>query len=169
MRVNNLTYSTTGLALTEQFEGCRLTAYQDQVGVWTIGYGHTGPDVTPGLTITSAQAQALLLQDVGSAVECVNSSVLVKLTQGEFDALVDFVFNVGAGAFKGSHMLRALNAGDLAGAASQFVLWDHAGGVVIPGLLRRRQAEATLFSSSSSSASTGDSSAANANSPATSK
>jgi len=151
MRVNNLTYSTNGLALTEQFEGCRLTAYQDQVGVWTIGYGHTGSDVAPGLTITQAQAQALLLQDVNGAVDCVNNSVQVKLTQGEFDALVDFVFNVGAGAFKNSRMLRALNAGDFAGAASQFVLWDHAGGVAVPGLLRRRQAEAVLFSSGSAS------------------
>ena len=67
MSVNDLTYSTKGLALTAQFEGCSLAAYQDQVGVWTIGYGHTGPDVKPGLTITGAQAQDLLAQDVCSA------------------------------------------------------------------------------------------------------
>jgi len=169
MRVNNLAYSATGLALTEQFEGCRLAAYQDQVGVWTIGYGHTGADVTPGLTITPAQAQAMLLKDVGSAVDCVNNSVQVKLTQAEFDALVDFVFNVGAGAFKSSRMLRALNAGDFAGAASQFVLWDHAGGVAVPGLLRRRQAEAALFSSGSASTSVSDSSTVTGNSSTPSK
>ena len=58
MSLNNLTYSSKGLALTQQFEGCRLTAYQDQVGVWTIGYGHTGPDVTPGLTITEEQSKS---------------------------------------------------------------------------------------------------------------
>lgn len=97
MSVNNLTYSVKGLALTEQFEGCRLTAYQDQVGVWTIGYGHTGADVTAGLTITGAQAQALLSQDVSSAAACVNNVVAVRLTQEEFDAMVDFVFNLGPG------------------------------------------------------------------------
>ena len=120
MSVNNLTYSTKGLALTEQFEGCRLTAYQDQVGVWTIGYGHTGPDVKPGMTITNAQAEALLAQDVKSAAACVNNVVSVQLAQREFDALVDFVFNLGAGAFSSSTMLRELNAGDFTGAASQF-------------------------------------------------
>lgn len=145
MGVNNLTYSTKGLALTEEFEGCRLTAYQDQVGVWTIGYGHTGPDVTAGLTITSDEAQALLAKDVSSAADSVNNLVAVKLTQQEFDALVDFVFNLGAGAFRGSTMLRDLNAGDFTNAAAQFDMWDHAGGAVVAGLLRRRQAEAELF------------------------
>jgi len=149
MSLNNLTYGAKGMALTELFEGCRLTAYQDQVGVWTIGYGHTGSDVTPGLTITQAQAQALLARDVSRAVACVNNSVLVRLTQEEFDALVDFVFNVGAGAFRGSSLLRYLNAGDLAGAAAQFVLWSHAGGAVNSGLMRRRQAEVALFNSGS--------------------
>jgi lysozyme len=145
MGVNNLTYSTKGLSLTEQFEGCRLTAYQDQVGVWTIGYGHTGPDVTAGMTITIDAAQALLAKDVSSAADCVNNLVEVTLTQEEFDALVDFVFNLGAGAFRGSTMLRDLNAGDFTSAAAQFDMWDHAGGAVVAGLLRRRQAEAELF------------------------
>ena len=145
MGVNNLTYSTKGLSLTEQFEGCRLTAYQDQVGVWTIGYGHTGPDVTAGMTITIDAAQALLGKDVSSAADCVNNLVEVTLTQEEFDALVDFVFNLGAGAFRGSTMLRDLNAGDFTSAAAQFDMWDHAGGAVVAGLLRRRQAEAELF------------------------
>jgi lysozyme len=145
MGVNNLTYSTKGLSLTEQFEGCRLTAYQDQVGVWTIGYGHTGPDVTAGMTISIDAAQALLAKDVSSAADCVNNLVEVTLTQEEFDALVDFVFNLGAGAFRGSTMLRDLNAGDFTSAAAQFDMWDHAGGAVVAGLLRRRQAEAELF------------------------
>lgn len=151
MSVNGLTYSAKGLALTEQFEGCRLTAYQDQVGVWTIGYGHTGPGVKPGMTIIDAQAQALLAQDVEGAAACVNNVVTVKLTQDEFDALVDFVFNLGAGAFSGSTMLRKLNAGDFTGAAAQFDLWDRAGGAVVAGLLRRRQEEADLFDSDDSS------------------
>jgi lysozyme len=147
MGVNNLIYSGEGLALTEQFEGCRLTAYQDQVGVWTIGYGHTGADVTPGLTITQQQAEALLAKDVLASARCVNSMVKVPLTQGEFDALVDFVFNLGAGAFVRSTLLAALNAGDFAKAAAQFECWDRAGGVVVAGLLRRRQAELRLFQS----------------------
>jgi lysozyme len=142
MSVNNLTYSPKGLVLTEQFEGCSLTAYQDQVCVWTIGYGHTGPDVKSGMIITSDQAQALLAQDVKSAAACVNKVVTVQLTQEEFDALVDFVFNLGARAFCSSTMLRELNAGDF---AAQFDLWDRAGGAVVAGLLRRRQAEADLF------------------------
>jgi len=145
MGVNNLTYSGNGLSLTEQFEGCELSAYQDQVGVWTIGYGHTGPDVVAGLTITLEQAQALLAQDVGSAAASVNRCVTVQLSQNEFDALVDFVFNLGTGAFESSTLLRDLNAADFAAAATQFDLWDHAGGAVVAGLLRRRQAETTLF------------------------
>lgn len=79
--MNNLAYSNKGLALTEQFEGLRLTAYQDSVGVWTIGYGHTGPDVHPGLTITQQQAGALLQQDVAGAVATVNGMVKVPLSQ----------------------------------------------------------------------------------------
>jgi lysozyme len=147
MGVNNLNYTRNGLSLTEQFEGCSLTAYKDQVGVWTIGYGHTGPDVTSGLTITQDQAQALLAQDVGNAAACVNKVVAIELTQDEFDALVDFVFNLGCAALLGSTLLRDINAGNFADAAQQFLLWDHAGGVVIPGLLRRRQAESGLFQS----------------------
>jgi len=145
--VNNLSYSNEGLALTEQFEGLRLTAYQDSVGVWTIGYGHTGPDVYPGLTITQEQASALLLQDVATAVATVNRLVTVPLTQNQFDALVDFVFNVGSGNFASSTLLRELNAGNTAGAAAQFLVWVYAGGVQVPGLLRRRQAEQALFQS----------------------
>lgn len=145
MGLNNLTYSGNGLSLTEQFEGCRLSAYQDQVGVWTIGYGHTGPDVTPDLTVTLGQAEALLAQDVEGAAACVNNVVAIQLNQNEFDAIVDFVFNLGAGAFTGSTLLRDLNGGDFAAAAAQFDCWDHAGGAVVAGLLRRRQAETDLF------------------------
>jgi lysozyme len=97
------------------------------------------------MTITIDAAQALLAKDVSSAADCVNNLVEVTLTQEEFDALVDFVFNLGAGAFRGSTMLRDLNAGDFTSAAAQFDMWDHAGGAVVAGLLRRRQAEAELF------------------------
>ena len=142
---NNLTYSKNGLGLTESFEGVRLTAYQDQVGVWTIGYGHTGPDVTPGLTITQEQANNLLMEDIAGAATAVNRLVTVPLDQDQFDALVDFVFNVGIGNFQNSTLLRDLNASNFDDAAAQFERWDHAGGVVVAGLLRRRQSEAKLF------------------------
>jgi lysozyme len=142
-----MNYSQSGLQLTEQFEACRFVAYQDIKGNWTIGYGHTGPDVYQGLTITSLQATQLLLNDVQHAVNCVNQLVTVTLTQGEFDALVDFAFNCGCGAFAGSTMLKLLNSGDYQGAAGQFDLWDHASGQVVAGLLRRRQAETNEFNS----------------------
>ena len=138
-------YSHDGLCLTKGFESCRLTAYQDIKGVWTIGWGHTGTDVVPGLTITQEQADALLLHDVQNAVNHVNHLVTVDLTQGEFDALVDFAFNCGCGAFAGSTMLKLLNAGDYHGASEQFERWDKAGGKVVAGLLRRRLAEEKEF------------------------
>lgn len=145
MGVNQFTYSGKGLALTEQFEGCRLDAYQDQEGVWTIGYGHTGPEVCTGMTVTLEQAEALLATDVSNAAAFVNRVVAVEISQEEFDALVDFVFNLGAGTFERSTLLRLLNAGEFAAAAAQFALWDRAGGAVVAGLLRRRQAETALF------------------------
>jgi len=142
---NNFTYSQNGLNLTEQFEGLRLTAYQDSVGVWTIGYGHTGNDVRPGLTITQQQANNLLMQDTQSAAAAVNRLVTVAINQDEFDALVDFTFNLGQNALAGSTLLRKLNAGDFAGAAAEFPKWCKAGGKVLQGLVRRRQAEQQLF------------------------
>jgi lysozyme len=142
-----MNYSQSGLKMTEQFEACSLDAYQDIKGIWTVGYGHTGPDVYPGLSITPLEAEQFLLNDIQNAVNCVNSLVTVPLTQGEFDALTDFAFNCGSGAFAGSTMLRLLNAGDYQGAAGQFDLWDHAGGQVVAGLLRRRDAETQEFQS----------------------
>ena len=140
-------YSQNGLHLTEQFEQCRLTAYPDVKGVLTIGWGHTGADVYEGLTITQDQADALLLRDVRATVNHVNFLVNVPLTQGEFDAIVDFCFNCGSGEFAGSTMLRLLNEGDYASAATQFERWDKAGGKIIAGLLRRRIAEEQEFNS----------------------
>jgi lysozyme len=152
MGVNNFTYGKDGLALTEQSEGCELAAYQDQVGVWTIGYGHTGSGVAAGLTITQEQAIALLMSDVAASSAYVNQAVLVELQQDEFDALVDFVFNLGRAAFAGSTLLKELNAGQFDAAAAQFDLWDHAGGQVVAGLLRRRQLEEALFEQGKSAA-----------------
>ena len=137
-------YSKNGLHLTEQFESCRLVAYQDSKGIWTIGWGHTF-GVYEGLTCTRDQADAWLLEDIQSAAGTVNRMVTVSLTQDEFDALTDFVFNAGSGNFSGSTMLRLLNQGNYAGASEQFEKWDHSGGVEIAGLLRRRKAEEGEF------------------------
>ena len=115
-------YSKVGLALTERFEGCRREAYQDSGGVWTIGYGHTGPDVHEGMTCTDQQAMAWLILDTHEAQDAVNELVNIQLNQPEFDALVDFVYNVGREAFARSTMLRLLNGGDIRTAAGQFAL-----------------------------------------------
>jgi lysozyme len=135
----------TGTKLTEGFEGCRLVAYQDVRGVWTIGYGHTGSDVREGQMCSPEQADYWLQEDMAWATGVVNREVKVPVTQEEFNALVDLVFNIGGGNFDSSTLLRELNAGDYAGAAEQFARWDMAGGKVVAGLLRRRLAEADLF------------------------
>ncbi len=141
------TYSDAGLNLTKTFEGCQLSAYADQGGVWTIGYGHTGPGVHAGLTITQQQADAFLESDTAGAVACVNRLVTAPIVQCQFDALVDFTFNLGCASLANSTLLRDVNTGDFDGAANEFLRWDHVNGMVIPGLLRRRQAEAQLFRS----------------------
>lgn len=137
-------YSQAGLRFTASFEGRRLVAYQDSVGVWTIGDGHT-KGVGPGLTCLDVQADAWLEEDTKEAQDAVNQGVDVPLTQEEFDALVDFVFNLGAEAFLGSTLLGLLNQGRYQEAAQQLDRWDHAGGQVVAGLLRRRQAETQEF------------------------
>ena len=137
-------YSKNGLGLTESFEGCRLVAYQDSVGIWTIGYGHT-KGIVEGMTCTQEQAEQWLLADVANAVAAVNRLVHIAMSQDEFDSLVDFTFNLGVGNFAGSTLLKLLNARDIEGAANEFAKWDEAGGVVVAGLLRRRLAERALF------------------------
>src|SRR5471030_674440 len=98
--MQTLTYSGAGIALTKGFEGLRLKAYRDCAGVLTIGYGHTGTDVVVGLVIDEPRAEELLRNDLQEAVDCVNRSVTVEISQKQFDALVDFCFNVGCGAFE---------------------------------------------------------------------
>jgi lysozyme len=141
----NFKYSKAGLALTQGFEDCKLAAYQDPVGIWTIGYGHTGTDVVERLTITQDQAEILLAADVAWAVTCVNKSVKSAINQNQFDALVDFVFNLGCAKFGNSTLLQLVNATEFARAAKEFSKWNKAGGKVLRGLTRRRQAEASLF------------------------
>lgn len=133
-----------GLSLVKSFEGLFLNAYQDSVGVWTIGWGHT-KGVRQGQSITEAQATQFLLADMAEAEAAVERLVTVPLSGDQFAALVSFTFNLGAGAFGGSTLLRKLNGGDYASVASEMMRWDHAGGKTLAGLTRRRKAEGELF------------------------
>lgn len=135
--------SKAGIQLTEQSEGCRLRAYQDTGGVWTIGYGHTG-GVRPNQTITQEVAEALLKHDMDYAVSVVNTHAS-KCTQGQFDALCDFVFNVGPTQFLHSTLLKYHLAGEYEKAAAEFPKWKYDNGKVIPGLVKRRAAEKALY------------------------
>ena len=127
------------------WEGLRLTAYRDVVGVWTIGYGHTGPDVTPGLVITQEQAEMLLASDLQRFERGVSGVCGPNTIQSRFDALVSFSYNLGLGALQGSTLLRYHLAEQYPQAAGEFLKWDHAGGQVLEGLLERRQDEAAVY------------------------
>lgn len=137
--------SIEGQHLIEHFEGLRLKAYQDIVGVWTIGYGHTGKDVHPGMHITQKYAEHLLRDDLMKAERAVKHYYNKPITQGQFDALVSFTYNLGAGALHGSTLMRKMNAEDFDGAANEFHKWNHAGGREIVGLTRRREEERVRF------------------------
>lgn len=143
---NPRTTGEQGLALIKDSEGLRLSTYLDAVGKPTIGYGHL---IRSGETfkgpISQQQAEALLRKDLYDTEQGIAKAVRVSITQGQFDALASFVFNLGAGRLRSSTLLRKLNAGDYAGAADQFLLWDKAGGKPLKGLTKRRQAERKLF------------------------
>ncbi len=139
--------SKTGQHLIEHFEGLRLKAYQDIVGVWTVGYGHTGKDVHPGMHIDQEYAEHLLRDDLMKSERAVNHYVTKPMTQGQFDALVSFTYNLGAGALHGSTLLKKMDRGDFTGAAGEFHKWCHAGGREIKGLVTRRAEEKELFTS----------------------
>ncbi len=127
-------------------EGDVLQSYQDQGGVWTIGYGHTGPDVTPNLVITQNDAIDLLQQDIVHKAEFpINTLVSRQLNQNQFDALCSFVFNIGAENFMHSTMLSLINDGFFISAAAQFPRWTYVKGVQNLGLAHRRTKEMTLF------------------------
>lgn len=141
----HLKFDRAGIDLVKASEGVRLKAYRDPVGVLTIGYGHTGTDVYEGQTISEGEAAQLLMDDVKFAEVGVKAYVLVPISQNQFDALVDFTFNLGVGALRSSTLLKKLNAGDYVGAGREFFRWDKAGGKVLPGLTKRRAAEAALW------------------------
>lgn len=149
--------SAEGIALMHHYESCRLVAYPDPGSKdgrpWTIGWGHTGPEVKRGLVWTQAQADAAFVQDLAKTEAGVQRLVKVPLTQGQFDALVSFAYNVGLDENKNgkaeglgeSTLLRKLNAKDYAGAAEQFLVWNKNDGAVMYGLTRRRTGERAMF------------------------
>lgn len=141
--------SDHGIAVAHYFESCRLVAYPDPGSSdgtpWTIGWGHTGPDVHRGLVWTQDQADAAFRTDLKRFESGVGSLVKVPLTQGQFDALVLFSFNVGLKALGGSTLLRLLNAGDYDAVPAQLARWNKNDGQVMRGLTRRRAAEACLW------------------------
>lgn len=136
--------SERGLSLIKSFEGLRLQAYQDVVGVWTIGYGTTR-GVKAGMAITKDQAERMLVNDVQRFEPDIDRLVKAPLNQGQWDALMSFVYNLGAANLESSKLLKLLNQKDYAGAADQFPRWNKAGGQVLQGLVRRRAAERGMF------------------------
>lgn len=140
--------SKNGLKLLHNNEACRLKAYLDSGGVPTIGWGSTrmfGKPVVMGMTCTQQEADDQAAMDVKSTEDAINKFVIVPLTQNQFDALVDFAYNVGTYAFSKSTLLRKLNSGDYAGAADQFMRWIYDNGNEVDGLKNRRLREKTLF------------------------
>ena len=133
-----------GIELIRHFEGCRLDAYLCPAGVWTIGYGHTA-DVKEGDSIDQEAAEAFLIEDLENFEQAVTRMVEVPLTQQQFDALVSWTFNLGAGNLAESTLLRKLNNYQYAEVPEQMMRWVRAGGQVLEGLVRRRAAEAALF------------------------
>ena len=136
--------STAGVDLLTHFEGLRLEAYQDSVGVWTIGYGHT-KGVIPSMKITESQANNLLKTELIEYQNYINSMVKVNLDQCQFDALVCWVYNLGPTNLSNSTLLTLLNQGVKLQIPKQIRRWNKAGGKVLKGLVRRREAEALMF------------------------
>ena len=136
--------SAEGIALIKKFEGCELKAYQCSAGVWTIGYGHT-KDVEEGDTISKDQAEEMLVEELHEYENYVNEYVNVALSLNQFDALVSWVYNLGPANLKASTMLKVLNDGKYEDVPYQMKRWNKAGGKVLDGLVRRREAEALLY------------------------
>ncbi|HWK45140.1 MAG TPA: lysozyme [Stellaceae bacterium] len=144
-------FNAAGLALLCQVEGCKRKSYQDQAGVWTIGYGHTGPEVVEGLTWTQAQCDAQRDMDVRQFATEVAKLILQPLSDDEFSAQVIFAFNIGLHAYVGSSALHLINKGLLLQVPSAMELWNKItirGKLVIDnGLTGRRHCEVSLWNS----------------------
>jgi lysozyme len=141
--------SEAGVEAIKKFEGCKTKSYQCSAGKWTIGVGHTGPEVTAGSVWEMNQVNAAFCRDILSFETSVNKLVAVKIDQAKYDALVSFCFNLGATNLKASTLLKKLNSGDIEGAAAEFPKWDNVrvNGKLQPdaGLRRRRLAEQSMF------------------------
>lgn len=138
--------SQRGIDLIKSFEGLYLEAYKCPAGVWTIGWGTT-KGVTPGMKITKEKAEELLRADLVKFEAAVEKNVKVTINQNMFDSLVSFTYNLGEGNLKSSTLLKKLNSEDYYGASQEFQRWNKAGGKVLNGLIRRREAERDLFNS----------------------
>lgn len=136
--------SNNGMQFICRWEGVRYEAYQDTGGVWTLGYGHTR-GVRSGQRCSEEDAQAFLRSDLQSVETALAQKVTVPISQGQYDALASFVFNIGTSAFSQSTLLNKLQQRDYAGAAGEFPRWCHDNGRVINGLLARREAEQAMF------------------------
>ena len=147
--IDQMVVSLFGIDLICGFEGLRLKAYDDGVGVWTIGFGTTvypnGIKVMKGDTCTEAQAKTYMAHDLKKFEATVNKAVTVQLNQNQFDALVSLAYNIGTNAFSKSTLVKKLNANDIRGAADQFDVWVNAGGKRMQGLVNRRTVEKALF------------------------
>lgn len=142
--VSQLKLSDQGRDVLADREGMRLTAYKDSRGVWTIGLGHTSaagpPTVKPGLTITEDEAWEIFRRDVQTFRTQLRGAIKVPVEQHQFDALASFIYNIGAGGFKGSTVLKRLNAGDYAGAGAAMLMWNKP-----PEVMSRRRGEHAQF------------------------
>jgi len=139
-------YSAAAVALVKESEGCLLVAYCNATdGTWTQGWGNTHGVTATSPPITQAEADAQLEANLNDVCDTVNQLVFVPLTQGQIDALVDFVYEVGETNFECSTLLRKLNAGDYDGAAAEFPKWVHAKGQVLSGMVTRRERELALW------------------------
>lgn len=139
-----MTISDTGIAVLRDREGCRLEAYQDTVGVWTIAYGHTAaagvPEPCAGMTITQEEADNLLEEDLDDYEDCVNDTIVEPITQCQYDAFVSICFNIGQSAFSTSTFVERFNNDDIAGCAEAILWWNEP-----PEIIPRRQGEYAQF------------------------
>ena len=141
---NDLKTSQEGISLIKSFEGCELTAYRCSANVPTIGFGHTA-GVSDGDTCTQEEAENMLAEDLEEFEDYVKNYVESELQQNEFDALVAWTYNLGPANLKESTMLKELNSGNFEEVPRQMKRWNRAGGEVLDGLIRRREAESRLF------------------------
>ncbi len=134
-------WAATGSSGNDGLEGVSYIPYKDIVGVWTVCHGHTGKDIMLGKTYTKAECKALLNKDLATVARQINPYIKVDIPETTRGALYSFVYNVGAGNFRTSTLLRKINQGDIKGACDQLRRWTYAGGKQWKGLMTRREIE----------------------------